>query len=91
MTKKAAVKAAGGKWLEWLKENVEFSDDTACNYMRLYEHREDAKFRTVRNITEAYRLLVGDGEEPEEESEIIPAAREAAALKMIGQAPIFKA
>jgi Protein of unknown function (DUF3102) len=32
---KAVVKAARGKWLEWLKENIEFSHDTASNYVKL--------------------------------------------------------
>jgi hypothetical protein len=46
-----------GKWLVWLKESVPFSDQTARNYVRVYEHRDDPKFKTVLNPSDAYALL----------------------------------
>jgi DUF3102 family protein len=53
-----------GEWLPWIDANLEFSHDTANNYRRLYDNRH--KLRSVRNITEAYRLLSSnDQEEPE--------------------------
>lgn len=46
-----------GEWLPWLKENVGFSRQTADNYRRLYEKRDDLKLLNVGNLTEAYQLL----------------------------------
>ena len=50
-----------GDWLPWLK-NLPFSDQTARNYMRIFEHRDDPKFKTVLNLADAYRLLAGESE-----------------------------
>jgi hypothetical protein len=55
-----ANKAAFGKhgrWLKWLKKNITFSDQTARNYIRIYENRDDPKFKSVLNLTDAYALL----------------------------------
>ena len=49
-----------GEWLPWLKANVEFSRQTADNYRRVYEKREDLKLLNVGNLTDAYRLLASD-------------------------------
>jgi Protein of unknown function (DUF3102) len=49
-----------GEWLPWLKANVEFSRQTADNYRRVYEKREDIKLLNVGNLTDAYRLLASD-------------------------------
>jgi hypothetical protein len=55
-----------GQWLTWIKANVSFSDQTARNYMRVYERRDDPKFKTVLNLADAYRLLSADGEDEEQ-------------------------
>jgi hypothetical protein len=46
-----------GDWLNWLKKNIVFSDQTARNYMRIYENRDDPRFKTVLNLADAYKLL----------------------------------
>jgi hypothetical protein len=35
-----------GNWIPWLKANVEFTEATACNYMRLFEYRDWLKSKT---------------------------------------------
>jgi hypothetical protein len=54
---KEKVITAHGRWLPWIKSNLTFSQQTASNYMRLYQHRK--KLPTVGNLglTDAYRLL----------------------------------
>jgi Protein of unknown function (DUF3102) len=54
-----------GEWLPWLKANVEFSRQTADNYRRVYEKREDIKLLSVGNLTDAYRLLASGTDEPD--------------------------
>jgi hypothetical protein len=46
-----------GEWLPWLKENVGFSRQTADNYWRIFDNRENLKLLNVGNLTDAYRLL----------------------------------
>jgi hypothetical protein len=46
-----------GKWLRWLQDNAPFSDQTARNYIRVYECRDDPKFKSVLNLNDAYALL----------------------------------
>ncbi|MEA3307235.1 MAG: DUF3102 domain-containing protein [Elusimicrobiota bacterium] len=53
-----------GKWLPWIKSNLSFSDQTARNYMKLYDGR--SKIQNVLNLTEAYKLLVA----PERDKEL---------------------
>ncbi|MFZ3326311.1 MAG: DUF3102 domain-containing protein [Methylocella sp.] len=36
-----------GKWLPWLKSNFNWSDDTALNYMRIYELSKNRNFRDL--------------------------------------------
>jgi Protein of unknown function (DUF3102) len=57
-----------GEWLPWLKENVGFSRQTADNYRRIYEKREDIKLLNVGNLSEAYRALANPQNEPEKDS-----------------------
>ena len=38
---KAKKRVVHGKWGPWLKENFEFSQGTASNWMRMWEHKED--------------------------------------------------
>ena len=40
-----------GQWLPWIKENLPFSDQTARNYMKLHDHREQFKIKNVLNLT----------------------------------------
>jgi hypothetical protein len=46
-----------GQWKRHLEENFEFSDQTARNWMRLWERRDDSKIKNILNLTDAYRLL----------------------------------
>jgi hypothetical protein len=46
-----------GEWLPWIEKNLGFSKDTARSYMRVFENRVEIKNRTVRHLTDAYRLL----------------------------------
>jgi DUF3102 family protein len=46
-----------GKWMEWLQSNAPFSHQTAYNYIRVYEHRDDPKFQNVLNLADAYAAL----------------------------------
>jgi hypothetical protein len=50
-------KAGHGNWLQWLEDNVPFSDRTARNYMRVFEHRAELRAETISDLTMAYRLL----------------------------------
>ncbi|MGA2178864.1 MAG: DUF3102 domain-containing protein [Verrucomicrobiota bacterium] len=52
-----------GDWLLWMQKNLPFSDQTARNYIRIWEKRDDPKFKTVLNLTDAYRLL-SEGDRP---------------------------
>jgi hypothetical protein len=45
-----------GHFLDWLKK-LPFTDRTARNYMRVFEHRAELKMANVSNLTTAYRLL----------------------------------
>jgi hypothetical protein len=60
----AGIKAdlAHGQWLPWLTAHVPFSDQTARNYIRVYEHRDDPKFKTLLNLADVYRLLAAPPE-----------------------------
>jgi hypothetical protein len=55
VAKKKAVRH--GDWLKGLKKNIAFSDQTARNYIRIYENRDDPKFKSVLNLTDAYALF----------------------------------
>lgn len=51
-----------GRWLPWLAANIEFSHDTARNYVRLFGLSKDGKLRMFRNLTDAYALLAKDAD-----------------------------
>jgi hypothetical protein len=59
--KKAKAQCGHGKWLEWLKDNVQFDRRTATRYMQLAEIPED-KWDTVSHLglSEALRVLAED-------------------------------
>lgn len=46
---------AHGEWLPWLRVNVGFSERTAQNYLRVFEHRD--KTASVADLTQAYRMV----------------------------------
>jgi len=52
---KASV--AHGKWLPWVKENLPFTDRTARNYIRVFEHRDAIKSESLSDLTAAYAML----------------------------------
>jgi hypothetical protein len=47
-----------GQWGHWIRKNVPFTQATAANYMRIYEHREEFKFKNDLNLSEAYGQLI---------------------------------
>lgn len=55
-----------GEWLPWLKANVQFTQKTANNYMRVYEAR--SKLESVSNLAEAYRLTLPRAKPPDKPS-----------------------
>ena len=50
-----AQKSNDLKFVGWLKSNVEFSIQTAYNYISLFEYRD--QLSSAKNITEAYRMI----------------------------------
>lgn len=50
-------RAGHGNWLPWIKANLEFSECTARNYIRVYENRDRLKSANVADLTDAYCLL----------------------------------
>jgi Protein of unknown function (DUF3102) len=53
------AKLKHGEWLPWMRDNLEFSRQTADNYRKLYDRRAEIKMPTISNLTEAYRILSG--------------------------------
>ena len=50
-------RAGHSNWLPWIKANLEFSECTARNYIRVYENRDRLKSANVADLTDAYCLL----------------------------------
>jgi len=50
---KRKAKCGHGKWIPWLKANVEFSEATACNYIRFFENGVWLKSKNVSDLTDA--------------------------------------
>lgn len=48
-----------GSWGKLCRTSLPFTERTASNYMRLFEHRERLKSETVSDLSVAYRLLSG--------------------------------
>lgn len=46
-----------GQWLPWVRQKLEFEHATASRYMSCYERREELKLLTVRNLSDAYKML----------------------------------
>jgi hypothetical protein len=59
----AKQNAGHGNWLPWIKADLEFSERTATNYMRVYENRDRLKSANVADLTGAY-VLIADKESP---------------------------
>lgn len=55
-----AKEKCGRKWLKWVAANLQFSHDTANRYMNLAKKWDEEKLRSVRNLTDALRLLTED-------------------------------
>jgi hypothetical protein len=49
-----------GEWLPWCSTNLPFTDRTARNYVRLFQHRDRLKSETVSDLGDAYRLLADE-------------------------------
>lgn len=58
-----------GEWLPWVKENLEFSRQTADNYRRLYENRDILPSLGNLSLWNAYALTNGD---KESRSKVVP-------------------
>ncbi len=70
-----------GKWLAWIKDSVPFSDQTARNYIGVYERRDDPKFKNVLNLSDAYALLcppktAGNDNKPKRQTRLSQAVEE---------------
>jgi Protein of unknown function (DUF3102) len=50
------AKCKRGEWLTWLKDNIQFSERTAQNYLRIYRDRQ--KYETVADLYAAYRIAL---------------------------------
>src|SRR6266404_1444826 len=50
-------KCKHGEWLPWIEANIQFTDRTARNYMRVYERRDLVKMETISDLTGVYKLL----------------------------------
>src|SRR5271165_5706446 len=50
------AKLKHGEWLPWVKENLEFSRQTADNYRRLYENRDKLPSLSNLSLWNAYAL-----------------------------------
>ncbi len=46
-----------GKWLPWIEENLPFTDQTARNYMQLWDRREDLELLNISNLKTAYEIV----------------------------------
>lgn len=46
-----------GDWMNWAKNNLEFSHHSATNYMRIHENRDLLKLENVSNLRDALRFL----------------------------------
>jgi hypothetical protein len=46
-----------GRWLRWIKFNLEFSDWTANRYMHLYEHRDEVLAEEPGSLREALAII----------------------------------
>jgi F0F1-type ATP synthase membrane subunit b/b' len=57
-----------GNWLGWLAANVSFSERTARNYIRVFEHRTELKSAIIADLTDAYRLLAEPMDATEEQA-----------------------
>jgi len=66
--------------MQWMKDNLEFSDKTAQNYMKVYTNQDSLKNETVSFLREAYQSLIehkpekrADKTEETVEAEVVPA------------------
>src|SRR5258708_12355795 len=51
-----------GQWLPWIEANLEFTNQTAGNYMRLFENRDKLQSKGTLSLSAAYKLLAGTGQ-----------------------------
>jgi hypothetical protein len=57
--------AGHGNWLSWLEREFQWTDDTALNYMRVYELVKSRNFRDLSNIPISGLFLLGAPSTPE--------------------------
>jgi DUF3102 family protein len=53
----AKARVQHGGWATWLRENVDFTDRTARNYLACYERRGELKRSKITSLSDAYRML----------------------------------
>jgi hypothetical protein len=58
--------AGHGNWLSWLEREFQWTDDTALNYMRVYELAKNRNFRDLSNIPISGLFLLAAPSTPEE-------------------------
>ncbi|TGK45532.1 DUF3102 domain-containing protein [Leptospira bouyouniensis] len=59
-----------GKWEQWMKENLEFSDSTAKRYIRLSENKQLVNRSSMTDLNSALKLI---SETKRDEKDITPA------------------
>jgi Protein of unknown function (DUF3102) len=52
-----------GNWMPWFMANIKFTLRTADRYRLLYARRDELKFDTVSNMSEAFRILSNNDRE----------------------------
>ena len=62
-----------GEWMQWMKDNLEFSRFSAERYMKVYEHKAEVKMSSLLNLWEAEQALVEHKPEKRAEEETVGA------------------
>lgn len=60
-----------GDFTEWIKVNLPFSDRTARNYINLHQNRGRLKTESVSVLSQAYKLLAHESDDPDYEKELL--------------------
>ena len=79
-------KLVHGHYLNWLNKHINFSYETARNYQKLYDYREEIKSQNIVNSSSAYRLIqrIKRQEKLEENVKFTPGLDQAARVATSG-------
>jgi hypothetical protein len=76
-----------GEFIPWIKANLPFTERTAQNYMRLYQHRDQLKNETVSYLTEGYKLLQ-EPPEPSKQKSLLEQLQDLAVKRLYAMADL---